>query len=86
MRIYKYNKNGIKITVKIDIPEEITTSGLVDPNFHETLDFEYLGDPYQLYYDDSRYCYPSFLTYLNYDLHDLSLTYDMLQHYKPIKF
>lgn len=83
MRTYKYNKNGIKITVKVDVPDETVP---LDPNFHETLDFEYLGTPGQLYYDDSRYCYPSLLTYLNYDLYDLSLMYDALQHYKPIKF
>lgn len=83
MRIYKYNKNGIKITVKVDIPDEIIS---LDPNFHRTIDFEYLGDPNQLYYDDLRNSYPSFLTYLNYDLSDVSLTYDMLQRYKPIKF
>lgn len=86
MRIYKYNKNGIKITVKIEIPDEITTSGLVDPNFHETLDFEYLGTPNKLYYDNSRNSYPSFLTYLNYDLRDVSLMHDMLSLCKPIKF
>lgn len=83
MRIYKYNKNGIKITVKIDIPDGTIS---LDPNFHETLDFEYLRTPNKLYYDDSRYCYPSLLTYLNYDLYDLSLMYDALQYYKPIKF
>lgn len=83
MRIYKYNKNGIKITVKIDVPDETIS---LDPNFHETLDFEYLGTPDKLYYDASRYCYPSLLTYLNYDLYDLSLMYDAFQHYKPIKF
>lgn len=86
MRIYKYNKNGIKITVKVDIPEEIRTSHLVDPNFDLTIDFEYLGTSNQLYYDGSRYSYPSLLTYLNYDLCDISLTYDMLQRYKPIEF
>lgn len=83
MRIYKYNKNGIKITVKIDILDKTI---ILDPNFHETLDFEYLGTPGKLYYDDSRYCYPSLLTYLNYDLCDLSLMYDTLQYYKITNF
>lgn len=83
MRIYKYNKNGIKIAVKVDIPDKTIS---LDPNFHETLDFEYLGTPDKLYYDDSRYCYPSLLTYLNYDLRDLSIIHDMLSLYKPIKF
>lgn len=75
MRIYKYNKNGVKITIKIDIPDELIP---FYPNFYKTLDFEYLGAPNQLYYDDSRYSYPSLLTYLNYDLWDLSLMYDVL--------
>lgn len=83
MRIYKYNKNGIKIIIKVDVTDKTIS---LDPNFHETLDFEYLGTPDKLYYDDSRYCYPSLLTYLNYDLYDLSLMYDALQLYKPIKF
>lgn len=82
MRIYKYNKNRIKITVKVDVPEEIVS---LDPNFHETLDFEYLGSPGRLYYDDSKYVYPSLLTYLNCDLRDISLMFDMFQYYKPIK-
>lgn len=51
MRVYKYNKNGIKITVKVDIPEETVS---LDPNFHKTLDFKYLGSPSRLYYDDSK--------------------------------
>lgn len=82
MRIYKYNKNGIKITVKVDIPEETVS---LDPNFHKTLDFEYLGSPNRLYCSDSKYSYPSLLTYLNYDLCDISLMFDMLQYYKSIK-
>lgn len=83
MRVYKYNKNGIKITVKVDIPEETVS---LDSNFHKTLDFEYLGSPDRLYYDDSKYFYPSLLTYLNYDLYAISLLFDMRQYYKPIKF
>ena len=83
MRVYKYNKNGIKITVKIEVPDDTVS---LNPNFNETLDFEYLGSPDRLYYDDSKYMYPSLLTYLDYDLRGISLMFDMLQSYKSIKF
>lgn len=89
MRVYKWNKYGFKITIKIEVPKEITNltrwncSSKYDEikeNYIQT--FDYLGDWSSLYTDDKRFAYSSLLYYIFDDVLDIFWRYKETQNRK----
>ena len=73
--MYKWNKYGLKITVKIEVPEKANTAkdritgkgyGKMNSNFNHN--FEYLGSFDMLYTDENQFIYPSLFTYVLKDI------------------
>ena len=78
MRVYTWNKYGLKITVKIEVPEKVNVAkdritdrgyGKMDSNFN--YDFEYLGSFDTLYTDKNLFMYPSLFTYVLKDIFNI---------------
>lgn len=89
MRYYKWNKYGLKITVKIEVPKEISSlkrrySDLkydkIKENYTQT--FDYLGDWTSLYTDDKRFVYSSLIYYIFDDVLDIFWRYKETQNRK----
>lgn len=93
MRYYKWNKYGLKITVKIEVPKEISslkhrysdlTYNKIKENYTQT--FDYLGDWNSLYLDDKSFLYSSLLSYLFEDVSDIFWRYHEVQNRKRLNY
>lgn len=93
MRVYKWNKYGLKITVKVEVPKEIRDlkhrySNLkydeIKENYTQT--FDYLGDWDGLYTDDKRFVYSSLIYYIFGDVLDIFWRYNEIQNRKRLNY
>ena len=93
MRVYKWNKYGLKITVKIKVPNEIrnlkrrycdSVYSEIKENYTQT--FDYLGDFTHLYIDNQQFIYSSLLYYSFDDLLDIFWRYNEIQNRKRVNY
>lgn len=61
-RVYKYNKDGIKIKVTLDL------CGRDCLRRNKVSNFEYIGEPMHLFIGEDGNLYPSLLCYLTIDI------------------
>ena len=89
MRIYKWNKYGLKITINVEVPKEIQnlkrrycdlTYSEIKENCIQT--FDYLGDFTDLYVDNKLFMYSSLLCYIFHDILDIHWRYWEVQNRK----
>lgn len=93
MRQYKWNHYGLKIMVKIEVPKEINNLtrwdgrskyNEVKENYTQT--FDYLGDWNNLYVDDKRFMYSSFIYYIFSDVLKVFWRYNEVQNRKRVNY
>ena len=89
MRQYKWDKYGLKITIKIEVPKEINNLTRWDcrskyneikENYTQT--FNYFGDCYNLYVDNKQFMYSSLIYYVFGDVLSLYWRYWEVQNRK----